>query len=70
MGGFAGSMALEAAFVGQGGATQGVLQAGNGFVMARTLGGVCGMLVVVLQKRLHFGTADVERTGEIQGNIG
>jgi len=33
-------MALKAAFISQSGATQGVLQAGNGFVMARALGSV------------------------------
>ena len=63
-------MALEAAFVGQGGAAQGVLQSGDGFVVARTFGCVRRVLEVVLQERLHFGATDIERTGEVQGNIG
>lgn len=33
-------MTLKAAFIRQGGAAQGVLQAGNGFVVTRTLGSV------------------------------
>jgi hypothetical protein len=59
-------MPLEAAFVSDGSAAQGVLQADDGFVMAR----IGGVLAVVLQKGLHFGAADVQRTGEIQGNVG
>ena len=59
-------MPLKAAFVRHGGAAQGVLQADDGFVMAR----IGGVLAVVLQKSLHFGAADIERASEIQGNIG
>ena len=59
-------MALKAAFVRHGGAAQGVLQADDGFVMAR----IGGVLAVVLQKSLDFGAADIERASEVQGNIG
>ena len=59
-------MPLEAAFVSHGSAAQGVLEAGDGFVVAR----VRGVLAVVLQKGLHLGAADIKRTGEIQGNVG
>ena len=59
-------MPLEAAFVRHGGAAQGVLQADDGFVMAR----IGGVLAVVLQKGLDFGAADIERASEVQGNIG
>jgi hypothetical protein len=63
-------VALKAAFVRQGGTAQGVLQAGNGFVVTRALGSVRGVLAVVLQQRLHFGAADIECTCEIEGYIG
>ena len=63
-------MALKAALVGQGGTAQGVLQAGDGFVVARTFGCVRGVLTVVLQERLDFCAANIKRTGEIKGNIG
>ena len=59
-------MPLKAAFVRHGGAAQGVLQADDGFVMAR----IGGVLAVVLQKGLHFGAANIKCASEIQGNIG
>ena len=62
-------MALKAAFVSQCGAAQGVLQSGDGFVVARALGGVRYVLAMMLQKCLYFGAADIERTGEIEGNV-
>ncbi len=62
-------MALEAAFVSHGGAAQGILQAGDSFVVARAMCSVRSVLAVVLQQRLHFGAADIKRTGEIQGDI-
>jgi len=63
-------MALEAAFVSHGGAAQSILQAGDSFVVARAMCSVRSVLAVVLQQRLHFGAADIKRTGEIQRNIG